>query len=103
MYVYTGQETNPRGGGETGSAAEEEAYLLQLSAARAHKHHRVLAVGVGRHGAHALGPVLVERAPLDDPQPPQRLVQDQPAEIIPDLLRLGGLLSHILIRIKSHL
>ncbi|TNN56589.1 hypothetical protein EYF80_033126 [Liparis tanakae] len=56
------------------------AYLLQLAAARAHEHHRVLAVGVGRHGAHALRPVLVQRVALDDPQAPQRLVQDLAAE-----------------------
>lgn len=48
----------------------------------------MLSVGVRRHGAHALGAVLVERVALDDPQASQRLVQHQTAEIISDLLRL---------------
>lgn len=63
-------------------------YLLQLSAPGSHEHHRVLSVGVRRHGAHALGAVLVQRVALDDPQASQRLVQHQAAKIISDLLRL---------------
>lgn len=63
-------------------------YLLELSAARSHEHHRVLSVRVGRHGSHALGAVLVQRVALDDPQASERLVQHQAAEIIADLLWL---------------
>lgn len=63
-------------------------YLLQLSAPGSHEHHRVLPVRVGRHSAHALGAVLVQRVSLDDPQASDRLVQHQAAEIVSDLLRL---------------
>lgn len=63
-------------------------YLLQLSTPGSHEHHRVLPVGVCGHRAHALGPVLVQRVSLDHPEAPERLVQNQTAEIISDLLRL---------------
>lgn len=65
-------------------------YLLQLSAPGSHKHHRVLAVGVGRHRSHAFGPVLVQRVTLDDPQASERLVQHQATEVVSDLFRLRG-------------
>lgn len=63
-------------------------YLLQLTTAGSHKHHRVFSVGVGSDGAHSLSPVFVQRRSLDHPQASQRLVQHQAAEIITDLLRL---------------
>lgn len=70
------------------SKHKHPSYLLQLSTPGSHEHHRVLAVGVRRHGAHALSAVLVQRVPLDGPQASQRLVQHQSAEIVSDLLRL---------------
>lgn len=63
-------------------------YLLQLSTPGSHEHHGVFSIGVGGHGSHALGPVLVQRVSLDHTQASQRLVQHQAAEIISDLLRL---------------
>ena len=70
------------------SRSTSSSYLLQLSAPGSHEHHRMFSVGVGSHGAHALSPVLVQRVPLDHPQASQRLVQNQAAKIISDLLRL---------------
>jgi len=55
----------------------------------------VLSVGVGGHGAHSLGPILIQRLALDHPQASEWLIQNQATEIISDLLRLwkdGGII-----------
>lgn len=63
-------------------------YLFKMSRTRPHEHHRMISVGVRSHWGHAVRPLVVQRQPLDDPQPSERLVQDQATKIITDLLRL---------------
>lgn len=63
-------------------------YLLEVATASPHEHHRIISVCVRSHGRHPVRAVVEQRNALNDPQSSERLVQNQAAEIITNLLGL---------------
>lgn len=59
-----------------------------MAGTRPDEHDCMIPVRVRSNRGHAVHPLVVQRRPLDDPQPSEWLVQDQAAEIVADLLWL---------------